>query len=165
MKTTSLLLAQRLPKQQSKQQAGMMLLEALFGILLFSIGILAMVGLQTNATKQSAEGKHRSDASLLATQLLGQLWSTDRQFATLNGSYSSSNIVNNACTTACNADFNTWYNQVKSSLPGASSLPPSVTYVVVSPGGSASNTTRVTITIFWRSPDNVTHNYVALAQL
>ncbi len=161
MKTNSFSPARRMPKQPS----GMMLLEALFGILLFSIGILALVGLQTNATKQSVEGKYRSDASLLATQLIGQLWSTDRKYATLNGGYSSSNIVNGACTTACNADFNTWYNLVKSTLPGANDLPPTVVYAQVSPGGAAASTTRVTITIFWRSPDNVAHNYVALAQI
>lgn len=159
MKNTSF----RSTRRRLKQQAGVMLLEALFGILLFSIGILALVGMQTNAAKQSVESKYRSDASLLATQLIGQLWSTDRLLTTLNTGYSSSNIVNGVCNTSCNADFNTWYNLVQTSLPGG--VPPSVVYTTVTPGGVASTTTKVTITIFWRSPDNVLHNYVALAQL
>jgi type IV pilus assembly protein PilV len=165
MKTTFSLSARSMPKQASKHQSGMMLLEALLGILLFSIGILAMVGLQLNATRQAVEGKYRSDASLLATQLIGQLWSTDRQYATLDGGYSSSHIVNDECTSACHEDFNAWYNQVKLTLPGANALPPSITYTQITPGGAASSTTRVTITIYWRSPDNITHNYVALAQI
>lgn len=146
-------------------QTGMMLLEALFGILLFSIGILALIGLQANATKQSVEGKYRSDASMLATQLIGQIWATDRKFATLNTTYSSGQISNGVCS-GCNPDFSTWYDLVKTTLPGAADLTPNVTYTSIAPTGVATlGTTKISITIYWRSPDNVIHNYAALTQI
>src|SRR5258705_5738015 len=47
-------------------QRGGLLLEALIGILLVSIGILAVVALQASATKAVTEAKFRSDASFLA---------------------------------------------------------------------------------------------------
>jgi type IV pilus assembly protein PilV len=136
-----------------------------FGILLFSIGILALVGLQANAAKQSVEGKYRSDASMLATQLIGQIWATDRNFATLNTTYSST-LINDGVCSGCATDFASWYDLVKTTLPGTTDLPPNVTYTLVPPSGAATlATTRISITIYWRSPDNITHNYVALTQI
>jgi len=55
-------------------QRGSMLLEALISILIFSIGILGIVGLQANSIKISSDAKYRSDASLLANQYLGSMW-------------------------------------------------------------------------------------------
>src|SRR5262245_66346784 len=56
------------------KQRGALLLEGLIGILLFSIGILAVVALQGTATKAVTQAKFRSDASFLADQLIGQVW-------------------------------------------------------------------------------------------
>jgi type IV pilus assembly protein PilV len=43
-----------------------MLLEALIAILIFSFGILGLVGLQANAINLSTDAKYRADAALLA---------------------------------------------------------------------------------------------------
>ena len=150
-----------------RKQHGMMLLEALFGILLFSIGIIALVGMQTSAVKQSVESKYRSDASLLAVQLIGQLWGTDRQFSTLNSRYNSSNISGGICNSSCAPDFSNWLETVKSSLPGASTRTPTIQFTQVATSTSSAASTRVTITIFWQSPgaDSAVHNYVAIAEI
>ncbi|HYD62817.1 MAG TPA: hypothetical protein VEC35_20860 [Noviherbaspirillum sp.] len=55
-------------------QQGMALLESLIAILIFSLGILAIVGLQAVNLKQTADAKHRVDASFLANQSLGMMW-------------------------------------------------------------------------------------------
>lgn len=55
-------------------QSGSVLLESLISILIFSVGILALVGLQAISMKNTTQAKSRIDASLLANQRLGQVW-------------------------------------------------------------------------------------------
>jgi type IV pilus assembly protein PilV len=59
-------------------QRGFMLLEALIAILIFSIGILSLVGLQATATKYSTDARFRSTASYLANQRIAEIWVGDR---------------------------------------------------------------------------------------
>lgn len=56
------------------KQQGVALLEAMIAILIFSFGILAVVGLQAVNLKQTTDAKHRVDASFLANQTLGMIW-------------------------------------------------------------------------------------------
>lgn len=55
-------------------QRGVVLLEALIAILIFSLGILALVGLQANMLQSTSDAKYRADASYLAQQKLGLMW-------------------------------------------------------------------------------------------
>jgi type IV pilus assembly protein PilV len=55
-------------------QRGVVLLEALIAILLFSMGVLALVGLQGAMIKNTSDAKYRSDASFIAQQRIGVLW-------------------------------------------------------------------------------------------
>ena len=48
------------------RQRGATLLEALIGILIFSVGILALVGMQALAIKHMSDAKYRSDAAFFA---------------------------------------------------------------------------------------------------
>jgi len=63
---------QNLPKL--KQQSGLMLIEVLVSLLIFSIGILGMVGLQVAATQNSANAEYRTMASSLANDIVSQMW-------------------------------------------------------------------------------------------
>lgn len=56
------------------QQRGLVLLEGLIAILIFSMAILAVVGLQGTAINKSADAQYRADAAFLANQLLAQMW-------------------------------------------------------------------------------------------
>lgn len=56
-------------------QHGVVLLEALIAILLFSMGVLALVGLQAAMIKNTSDAKYRSDASYIAQQRIGLIWS------------------------------------------------------------------------------------------
>jgi len=55
-------------------QTGSILLEALIAILIFSAGILAIVGLQAASMQSTTQAKARVDASLIASQRLGDIW-------------------------------------------------------------------------------------------
>lgn len=64
-------------KFSPEQQRGMMLLEGLIAILIFSLGILAIVGLHSATVRHTTDAKYRVDASFLANQSIGLMW-TDR---------------------------------------------------------------------------------------
>lgn len=55
-------------------QTGSVLIEALVAVLVFSMGILALVGLQGAMIKNSSDAKFRSDASFVAQERLGHMW-------------------------------------------------------------------------------------------
>lgn len=61
-----------------KSEQGMALIEGLIAILIFSIGILSIVGLQAANLRQANDAKYRVDASFLANQALGMIWA-DRE--------------------------------------------------------------------------------------
>lgn len=61
-------------KQSATTQQGAILLESLIAMLIFSMGILALVGLQAAMVSNTSDAKYRSLASHLAQQKLGELW-------------------------------------------------------------------------------------------
>lgn len=131
-----------------------MLLEALIAILIFSMGILAIVGLQATSIKLSSDAKYRSEASLLANQLIGQMWVSDRTATALATNFSNS---------PAGAKYTTWLTQVQATLPGVSgsNLP---TVTVASAVGATEG--QVTVTLFWQAPsESSRHNYTAIAQI
>jgi type IV pilus assembly protein PilV len=60
-------------RNRSPQQ-GAILLEALLAVLIFSMGILALVGLQAAMVKNTSDAKYRAEASFIAQQKLGDIW-------------------------------------------------------------------------------------------
>lgn len=61
-------------KGKPAQQQGVVLLEALVAILIFSMGVLALVGLQAAMVKNTSDSKYRSEASFIAQQRIGMIW-------------------------------------------------------------------------------------------
>jgi type IV pilus assembly protein PilV len=80
-------------------QGGVIIIEALIAILIFSMGILALVGLQAAMIKNTSENKYRSDASFLAQERLGQLWADPENLANNAGVTDVSSILPNGTTT------------------------------------------------------------------
>lgn len=62
-------------RKGKRAQQGVVLLEALVAVLIFSMGILALVGLQAAMVKNTSDSKYRSDASFIAQQRIGLIWS------------------------------------------------------------------------------------------
>jgi type IV pilus assembly protein PilV len=133
-----------------------MLLEVLIALLIFALGVLGLVGLQANAVKQSGQAKYRADATLLANELIGRMWVSNRSFATLQADFGSA---------AEGAEYKAWLARVGGALPGADSHPPQVVVTQVEPlpalSGAASSpavgltpSSRVTITMRWQAPSD-----------
>ena len=141
-----------------KQQTGSMLLEALIAILIFSMGILAVVGLQAASIKNAGDAKYRSDASLLANQLVGQMLVGNRAtLATLQANFQSPN----------GPAYISWLNGVAAALPGASAVPPTVVIAQTASTSAGTPSKQATITIRWNAPSEApgAHTYTTVAQI
>jgi type IV pilus assembly protein PilV len=55
-------------------QRGMTLLEVLVAILIFSIGMLGMVGMQARAMQYSVDSEDRTRAAMLANEAVAAMW-------------------------------------------------------------------------------------------
>jgi type IV pilus assembly protein PilV len=145
------------------KQQGVMLLEALVGVLIFSIGILGMVSMQATAIQNSSSATYRTEASYLANQIIGTMWADKGNLA----SYAL-----NANATACAAggaasnytNVSNWLSNDVVSLPGntlaASGVQGLNNQIVI----GANN--LVTVTLCWKSPKDINpHNFVATAQI
>jgi len=55
-------------------QQGVALLEVLIAVLIFSIGVLAAIGLQATAISTVAQSKDRLDAAMVANEQIGKMW-------------------------------------------------------------------------------------------
>jgi type IV pilus assembly protein PilV len=128
----------RRPTRQ-RIQRGVMLLEALLGILIFSVGIIGLMGLQAASIRSASEAKYRAAAGFFANQLIGQMW-VDR---TNLGSYG---------TTTYGGRQN-WEAAMQNALPGASA---DVQIV-----GST-----VTVRVRWKTdPSAAQHEVVSIANI
>jgi type IV pilus assembly protein PilV len=140
-----------------KAQDGSVLLEALIAILIFSMGILAIVGLQAASIKTSTDAKYRSDASMLANQLIGQMWVSNR--TTIPTQFASS---------PAGAAYTSWLNDVQATLPGATGTnAPSVTIVTNPlPLPTSAPTHTVNMILRWQSPgESSPHSYAVNTQI
>lgn len=148
----------KIPNTWKKGQEGSALLEGLFAILIFSMGILAIVGLQYSAVKQSTDAKFRTDASLLANELIGKMWASDRTTATMQAAFSSSRN-DSGVVIPSGASYNTWKTKVADTLPG-------IAGAINAPVVKISGAGLVEITIFWIKPgDSSPHKHVVVTQI
>lgn len=60
--------------QPRVRQTGVVILETLIAILIFSMAVLAIVGLQASMVTNTSSAKYRFDASYIAQQRIGQMW-------------------------------------------------------------------------------------------
>jgi type IV pilus assembly protein PilV len=66
-----------------RAQAGFTLLETLVAIVIFSIGLLGVVGLQARSIQFSVDGEDRNRAALMADGVAAALWARDEPTADL----------------------------------------------------------------------------------
>lgn len=142
--------------QPPSQQQGMLLLEALIAILIFSLGILGVIGLQAASIKQATAAEDRAKAASLANDLISRMWSSNH--ATLSTNFS-----------ATGDGFTHWLTTVENSkLPGvkgSDSLKPTISFS----NGPTSATgiavsTQAEIVIKWQAHnESSAHQYTAIA--
>jgi type IV pilus assembly protein PilV len=133
-----------LKKRAKSAQQGIVLLEALIAVLLFSMGVLALVGLQAAMMKNTEDSKLRSEASFIAQQWLGLMWADP----------DSANLFNYAIPDNTDTRFN------------IANLLPNGTRTVAVSGVIGTNTPIVvTVTINWQQPGKSVHQYTTIANI
>ena len=130
-----------------RARQGSMLLEGLIAILIFSMGILALMGLQAASIANTGEAKFRADAAFLANKVISRMWVTN-----------PANRV--ADFSPAGTQFLAWKTEVGDQYTGVpGGIAPTVTFTAPRP-----NTTNVVVTVMWRSPNQPAsspqHSYV-----
>lgn len=149
---------------QYQNQRGVMLVEALCAILIFSFGVLGLIGLQANAISQAGDAKLRNAAAELADAYINQIWVSGHDGTAIQTAFSSTG-----------ASYAAWLGSagtsgtVMGTLPGvtATSNTPSVTVkcsAVTTPATPV--TCKVNIVMHWQSPkDANAHTYATDADV
>ena len=143
-------------RSRPKTQSGVILIEALVGMLIFLIGILALMGMQAAAISNTSQAKYRSDASLLAGQIVSQMWSDPNNIPSY--SYVSGGSSSNTFVSA-------WVGRTTNTLPGtsATSNPPVITVSALVNGGY-----DVVVIVRWQAPNEASitpHNFTTTSRI
>jgi type IV pilus assembly protein PilV len=125
------------------RQGGIALIEALVGILIFSFGVIGLVGLQVAMTRAQGTAKYRADAAYLGSQLLGNMWA-DRSNL---GQYNSG-------TCASHVPCKDWSDKVAATLPGG-----------VGQISATASTGVVSLTVTWSTTAEGTHSHVVTTSI
>lgn len=131
------------------KQCGSVMLESLIAILIFSMGILALVAMLGVSVKNTASAKYRSEASLLVNQVIGEMWIDDKANSALISAYGSA---------AEGAKYTAWKEKVEETLPGVGDDN--------APTIAIDGDNMVTVTVYWQAPgDTGQHQYAAVTHI
>ncbi len=103
-----------------------MLLEALIGLLIFSIGILALVAMQSAAISQMRDAQYLSEASALTERMMGELI-----------------LLRDKNATGASGVISAWQSDVTAALPSGAGA---ITQTITALGK------EVSIQVTWRPP-------------
>src|SRR5580765_9004867 len=132
-------------------QAGSALLEALVAILIFSFGVLGLIGILAGSIRATNDARYRAEAANLAQALIGDMWSTaaadfDAQFGTAGPKLVA------------------WQAQVANLLPSATGA--NLPVVDVTQPGLSAQSRSVVVTMFWQLPgESGRHQLLITAQI
>ena len=127
----------RRTRRASAAQRGVALLESLIAILIFSFGILGLIGILIGSIRATNDACYRAEAANLAQMLIGAMWTTraadiDAQFGT-----GGPQLV-------------AWQTQVANLLPSATGV--NVPVVDLTQPGLSAQSRSVVVTLFWQLP-------------
>jgi type IV pilus assembly protein PilV len=130
--------------RSSRAQTGMSLVEVLVTLVLISVGLLGVAALQLTSLKSTQESYVRSQAAMLAADMLDRMRSNQTGF--VSGHYDMTNDSSGfdqagTAGTAAASDIAAWRATIDRLLPGSDAD---------SAGRIVRNNRIVTITIRWR---------------
>jgi type IV pilus assembly protein PilV len=107
----------------ARSQRGMALIECMMALLIFSVGLLGLLGLEARVMNISTDSENRSRAAMLASEVASQMWLNNTVAPT---STAYNNLILNAG------------NQTQGGLPGG--------VVTVAPTPLTANAADITVT-------------------
>jgi type IV pilus assembly protein PilV len=143
-------------------QRGIAMVEAMVAIVIFSIGVLGIVGMQARSTQMMTDSVFRAQAAQLATELIAEMWTSDPSQRPQQFSSATSGVR-----------YVQWRNRFQTganALPGAVANPPQVTVVTQQLNlptipVTQYTTTDVTITVFWQRSGGPVNQYITTARV
>jgi type IV pilus modification protein PilV len=152
------------------RQQGVTLIESMIAILLFSMGILALVGMYAAATSRTSDSQYRVEAANFANRIVGQIWAdVDRSTsAALTNSLLAfqHRPANGGCAFAGNPSANAavtqWVNDITAAGTGLPGATQTMQQILV----DTANANRVTVTVCWQMPsDTSPHRHVVVSNI
>jgi type IV pilus assembly protein PilV len=144
---------------------GIVLIDAMIAILIFSIGILGMVALQGSAVEMTTAANYRINAAMQADHVIAQMWASDP--AKLAADFKGSDGKGGSA-------YSSWFNEldctsdphIYNCLPGVKANPPSIDVVQQSAPNTGNTAYQVTVTVHWQAPsDHSVHKYVSVTAI
>lgn len=126
-----------------KAGGGFVLLETIVAILLFTVGILGILGLQFSMVRAQTEASYRSEAAQLTQELIGLMW-----VGGLNINRFSTSESSPCSDSVCLG----WLEKVKESLPESNAE------VIINPPGITSGI-NFQIILNWKMPSGELRRY------
>jgi type IV pilus assembly protein PilV len=143
-------------KRTSSAHSGATLLEVLIAILIFSVALIGLIGIQGVAVQNTTSAKYRATASYLADQIVGQIWADRTNIANYNHKPGGGGCAPTGAASA-NGNVLAWLTAVQAALPGATAANQQIVI-------GANNV--VTVAICWQAPgDTAQHNFTEMAQI
>lgn len=129
----------------------MMLLEAFLAMVIFSIGVIGLLGMQTAAIKTTGDARQRAVAAFYANQIISHMWADSRS--------SLADYEHNATGDACGSfsgsasshdNVTSWISGLSGELNGltSDSVASELQQIKVDTG-----TNLVEVTVCWKNPD------------
>lgn len=147
-------------------QRGMMLIEALMAILVFSLGVLGMMGVNAVAASTQSDAQYRNEANRVATRIVNEMWVNVDRTTDANLAASMATFVHRADVGACdtsadgtastNALVTGWVADITGGgtagtiggLPGATNR----MQQIMIPAGAGN---QVIVTVCWKAPKDI----------
>jgi type IV pilus assembly protein PilV len=153
-------------------QRGVFLIEALLAILIFSLGILTLVAIQTAAITAQNDAQYRVEGANFADQIVSQIWlNVTRDSGTVNAAslqafqHQATGAAASCAfsgTKSANALVTDWVASIQhagTGLPGATDA---MQQVLVDTTAAGYN--KVTVTVCWQSPlDAAPHRHTLVS--
>lgn len=163
-------------------QHGVFLIEALLGILIFSLGILSLVAMQTAAVSAQSDARYRIEAANLADQIVSEIWLNVARPTPANAATSQASVIlfqHQATGTiaSCNfsgaasaaAEVTAWLNIVTGAgtgLPGATAARQQITVTPVADALGQPAYSLLNVTVCWQAPiDAAPHRHTVSAMI
>jgi type IV pilus assembly protein PilV len=132
-------------------QDGSVLLEALVAILIFSFGVLGLIGVLASSIRATNDARYRAEAANLANAVIGDMWATAA--ADLGPQFGPDG-----------PRLLAWQSQVASLLPSASGA--NAPLIDLAQPGLSLQSRSVVVTVFWQLPgETARHQVLITAQI
>lgn len=165
-------------KTTAHSQQGVFLIEALIGILIFSLGVLAMVALGTTAVSAQSDAQYRTEAANLANEIASEIsLNADRvpratpadTFTAMHNSITpfQHNFGGPTCgfnaSPSADALVTTWDAKVTGTLPG---VPSGATSGLQIDTTTLAAFNGVRVTVCWQAPaDQAVRSYILVTYI